>query len=294
MLQDISRQGTVLLAHEVIRREMIGLAPGESRESDLTWLGYSWPLALSRDGRTLFFAERSEDNLLATLYVRKTDGSPPVRLGEGLGQDVSAISPDGRWVFACQPASGGVRYELVPTGAGEAKPLAIRGFEVGDVKWFPDGEHLLVEGFAPGRKFRDYIVDLAGGEPRPATPEGVGESVISPDGKSLIATDDENGGLWIYPVEGGVARKVVEEAPGTPIQWSADGKSVYFWPAGKSGRVDKLDLASGKTELWKEFQPSDPTGVLIVQPMLVAPDGKSYVYTYVRVLSDLYLAEGLR
>jgi serine/threonine protein kinase len=29
-------------------------------------------------------------------------------------------------------------------------------------------------------------------------------------------------------------------------------------------------------------------------PILVGPDGKSYVYSYRRVLSDLYLIEGLR
>ena len=116
--------------------------------------------------------------------------------------------------------------------------------------------------------------------------------MISPDGKSLITVDEQDG-LSIYPVEGGEARRIVEKAPGSPMQWSADGKSVYLWSEAFN-RVDKLDLASGRTELWKEFRASDPTGVLIVQPMLVAPDGNSYVYTYVRVLSDLYLVEGLK
>jgi Tol biopolymer transport system component len=207
---------------------------------------------------------------------------------------LAGLSPDGRWVFVRQPAPGGVRYELLPTGAGEPKPLTIQRISgVGEVRWFPDGEHLLVTGSEPGKKPRDYIVDLAGGQPRPVTPEDVGGSVISPDGKSLI-TADEQGGLSIYPVEGGEARRVVEKAPGEPMQWSADGKSIYLWHQGIFSRVDKLDLASGRTQLWKEFQPSDPTGVLIVQPMLLAPDGKSYVYTYVRVLSDLYLVDGLK
>jgi Tol biopolymer transport system component/predicted Ser/Thr protein kinase len=293
-LQDIAPDGSVLLTHENVRREMVGLAPGETRERDLTWLGYSWPMGLSRDGRTLFFVETSEERPLATLYVRKIDGSPPIRIGEGIAPILAALSPDGRWVFNSTPAPGGVRYELLPTGAGEPRPIAIRGLaEVETVQWFPDGEHLLVTGSAPGKKPRDYIIDLAGGQPRPITPEGVGESVISPDSKSVIAIDEQRG-LSIYPVEGGEARRVVEKASGGPRQWSADGKSIYLGHYGAFNRVDKLDLASGRTELWKEFQPSDPTGVLIVQPMLVAPDGKSYVYTYLRVLSDLYLVEGLR
>jgi hypothetical protein len=40
--------------------------------------------------------------------------------------------------------------------------------------------------------------------------------------------------------------------------------------------------------------PPDVAGVRAVQPTLITPDGKSYVYTFRRVLSDLYLAKGLR
>jgi hypothetical protein len=44
----------------------------------------------------------------------------------------------------------------------------------------------------------------------------------------------------------------------------------------------------------KEFQPSDPTGAVGMVCMNIAPDGKSYVYTYIRYLYDLYLVEGLK
>jgi serine/threonine protein kinase len=290
-LQDIARDGSVLLTHESVRREMVGLAPGESRERDLTWLGYSMPIGLSPDGKTVAFRESSEEGALNTVYVRKTDGSSPIRIGESMVHDIVGISPDGRWVFAGQPAPGGQRYELLPTGPGDPRPLAIPGLDwVGDVKWFPDGKHLLVEGFERGKKARDYIVDFEGAQPVPVTPEGVAESVISPDGKWLAAEDD-HGGFSIYPVGGGEARQVAQDLSGIPVQWSADGKSVYL---SRNPRFDKLELSSGRVEPWKQFQPADPTGVLVVQPMFVAPDGKSYIYTYVRVLSDLYLVEGLR
>jgi Tol biopolymer transport system component len=292
MLNDIAPDGRVLLTHEVVRREMVALAPGESRERDLTWLGYSWPMALSRDGGTLFFSESSEENPLPVLYIRKTDGSLPVRIGEGPPEHFSDFSPDGHWVVAGQPDRRG--YQLLPTGAGVPRPFPVRGLEeVGDVKWFPDGEHLLVAGRTSGRKFRDYVVPLEGGDPRPVTPEGISESVISPDGKSVLNLSEE-GGLSIYPVGGGAPRRVVKAVSGAPMQWSDDGKSVYLWHEGQFSRVDKLDLATGRTELWKEFRSNDPTGVVTVQPLFVAPDGKSYVYTYVRVLSDLYIVEGLK
>jgi hypothetical protein len=51
---------------------------------------------------------------------------------------------------------------------------------------------------------------------------------------------------------------------------------------------------SGKRELWKQFAKSDPTGVVDVQGVVVTPDATPYAYTYTRVLSDLYVAEGLK
>ena len=47
-------------------------------------------------------------------------------------------------------------------------------------------------------------------------------------------------------------------------------------------------------EVWKELLPADPAGVERISNVLVAPDGKSYVYCYARLLSDLFVVEGLR
>ncbi len=40
--------------------------------------------------------------------------------------------------------------------------------------------------------------------------------------------------------------------------------------------------------------PADPAGLLDVSFVLFSDDGGSYVYSYRRVLSTLYLTEGLR
>ncbi|HEX6906463.1 MAG TPA: hypothetical protein VF154_07655 [Terriglobales bacterium] len=52
-------------------------------------------------------------------YVRKTDGSPAVLLGEGAAV---ALSPDGKWVVAQSPGSP-AQLRLLPTGVGEARVL---------------------------------------------------------------------------------------------------------------------------------------------------------------------------
>jgi hypothetical protein len=61
-----------------------------------------------------------------------------------------------------------------------------------------------------------------------------------------------------------------------------------------SGRVDLVDVKTGQRTLWREFRPPDPAGVLQVGPVVVAPDGVTYVYSYRRSLGELYLVTGLR
>jgi hypothetical protein len=47
-------------------------------------------------------------------------------------------------------------------------------------------------------------------------------------------------------------------------------------------------------ELWKEFAvPSLRSGLALIG-VLPTPDGKSYVYGYLRDASDLFFVEGLR
>ena len=58
-------------------------------------------------------------------------------------------------------------------------------------------------------------------------------------------------------------------------------------------RILKVDVRTGRKETWKELMPPDRAGVVWMDP-LVTPDGRGYVYTYHRLLTDLYLAEGLR
>jgi hypothetical protein len=55
----------------------------------------------------------------------------------------------------------------------------------------------------------------------------------------------------------------------------------------------RLELATGKKELWRTLMPADAAGVSNINPG-PAEDGQSYVYGYFRLLSDLYLVEGVK
>jgi hypothetical protein len=101
----------------------------------------------------------------------------------------------------------------------------------------------------------------------------------------------------MYPVDGGEKRLVAGLRPMVDFvwrNWSEDGRFVYAWEWGVLPfRVFRVDLATGRREPWKTIMPQDPAGIYNADLMLT-PDGKSYAYNAKRMLSDLYLVEGLK
>jgi hypothetical protein len=59
-------------------------------------------------------------------------------------------------------------------------------------------------------------------------------------------------------------------------------------------RIHRLEMATGAKELVRELMPADAAGVESVGPALLLPDGKSSVFGYVRILSDLHVVDGLK
>ena len=67
----------------------------------------------------------------------------------------------------------------------------------------------------------------------------------------------------------------------------------YVYRPERVTRVYRVDLNDGTRELWKEIIPFDPVGAKI-DGLRVAPEANAYVASYWRLLSELYLVEGLR
>jgi hypothetical protein len=79
------------------------------------------------------------------------------------------------------------------------------------------------------------------------------------------------------------------------IAWTADSRSVYVARRGERPlRVSRVDLGTGKRELVRELMPSDAAGVTGVSPVHMLRDGKSWVFGYFRILSDLHVVDGLK
>ncbi len=292
-LDDVAASGRVLLTHEHIKQRLMALAPGETRERDLSWLDYSLAEAISPDGREVLFVEGGEGGGPGySAFLRRTDGSPAIRLGEG---DPLSLSPDRQWVLAIVETAGAPRFVLYPIGPGEPRPLPNDRLRVIGGDFMPDGKRILFWGREQGHGVRLYLQDLAGGMPRAISPEGFRGYAhgISPDGKFVTVIGPRDG-IFLYPVEGGEPRELTmfteDDAPGG---WSADGRFLYVVGAGgRPRKVDRIEMATGKREAWKELAPDDPEGSATA--IRLTPDGRYYAYTYRRDESDLYLVDGLK
>jgi hypothetical protein len=80
-----------------------------------------------------------------------------------------------------------------------------------------------------------------------------------------------------------------------PIAWTSDGRSLFVYRLGEvPATVNRLDLATGHKQAWKQLVPPDVSGVTDISSVLITPDGNNYVYEYGRTLSDLYLVNDLK
>ncbi len=292
-LQDISRDGRVLMVDQQSRLGLVALAPGGKRERDLSWLDWSRPSGLSADGRSVLFYESGAGGGPGySAYVRGTDGSPAVRLGEG--QSMS-LSPDGKWALALLDKLTNPHFLLYPTGAGQQRPLPLGDLLPRAGRFFPDGRRVLVAAAAKGQRVRQYLTDVDGSKPQPVAPEGFLLPVISPDGTRLLTRGPDDK-AWIFSVRGGEPTLVPEiAAADTVAGWTSEGRGLYVQrgvtiPA----RIDRFDFATRRFETWKEIVPSDVAGIVRISSVFISPDGTFYAYAYSRALSNLYLVEGLR
>lgn len=279
----------------ITHRERVGIrgaASGQKEEHELGWFGWSILRDITPDGRKIVFEEEGNGGgPNYTVYLRDLDGSPPVRMGEGI---CAGISPDVKWV-ATRPPKGGP-LSLVPTGAGGGRQLTHDSVQYGHVIWMPDGKNLLALGIEPGHGGRTYQIDLANGNSKPITPEGVSGTLLSPDGQSVIVQNTD-GKLAVWPLDGSGIRPI----PGLDStyyarRWTPDGKSIYVSSsklAEKIAKVYLVNVSTGKMEFWKSFG-ENVAGMESAGAPLFSKDGSAYAYVYSSVLSEAYVVTGLK
>jgi serine/threonine protein kinase len=303
-IQDVLRDGRVLAVRDHGREGFACRSSDDTNDRDLSWFDGSAIEALSDDGHTVVFGEqRGGGGGTRGIYLRNTNGSPAVRLGDGHPED---LSPDRKWVLT---RSGGdpETWMLLPVGVGLPRMLP-RGSVVEryEANFLPDGSGVVFGGREEGRGTRIFVQGLIGGVPRPVSPEGVRTiGLVTPDGHFVVGLLRQQ--HLLFDLNGGQSRVLPSLSPDDwPIQWTPDGRALYVVHASPwsdtiaqvyqtmEAQVDKVEIVSGRRTPWKTLKPMDPVGLETINDVYVTPDGTTYCYGFLRTLSDLFLVTGLK
>jgi Tol biopolymer transport system component len=287
-VEDTLADGRLLVWQSKFTVELMFGSSTEPSERDLGWLTSSWLDDISEDGGTILFHDETE------VYLRRTDGSPAVRLVPQVRSEESSLSPDGQWVLSASESEHELR--LIPTGPGQGTRISIGDLVLENSGFMPDGRSILFTATAKDGQKRLYITDETSKAPRAITDTGQpSEWVVSPDGKE-IALKDMAGGLRIYPLDGSPSRAVAGlDREDSLLAWGADRRFLFVARGGGiPGRIERFELATGRKELWKTLVPPNPAGAYYLGPISVTRDGRFWAYSVnMTTFTELWQVAGL-
>jgi len=294
---DIARDGRALIGLGNLRLGMsVSRGKGEP-EVDLSWFDGTVSTDLSADGRQVLFTEGHEaENPHYACYVRGIDGSPAVRLGDGVS---TRFSPDGQWALAITmpPAHGLFVY---PVGFGEPRAIPVTGMErYAWAGFHPDGRRVFVVGSTSDHANRLFLVKAEGGAPSLLWDEPIPHSrllglPIDPAGERLVIRRAAGDYVMLhYPTKSATPMSALI-AGDTPLRFDESGRYLFVANGDSADRrVQRIDLETGERALWRTISPPDRTGVFYIGPPSTSADGKVLAYSFYRHIADLYLVEGL-
>ena len=292
-LHDVSRDGRLLFAREDVRILTLAGFDGGKTEGIVSWLDESVAGDLSLDGSHVLLSEigsggRCERGGLLPAHQRRRRDPAGRRTG-ARPLTRRQVGPRDE-----QRTAGAFSLSDRRRSAADSAGIGIRALSLGSLA--SRRKEGLLQCECRGRPTRCSLLDLAGGAPRPVGAEGGLCAATSPDGEWL-AVEGPNGDMSLIPVDGTASPRPVRgwAKEWTALQWSGDGRSLFITNETEVPMsIRKLDLETGRTELVRTLVPPDKAGVQPIAAPIVTRDGRTYAYTYIRLLGDLYVAEGLK
>ena len=294
-LEDVSRDGKVLVNVEETRREIAIVPPGQQRERELPGLSADFLMALSDDGRQLLL--NSFQGGPAVTYLRPTDGSPPLKLGLGYAW---ALSPDEKWVLTA-PTWDSTVLSMLPVGAGVAKKLPVEGFNTWVARWLRNTKRLVITGRVKDeQRWRLYLVPLEEGGVLTAffdRPIAQYFLEVSRDDRfaAALALD---GVLTIYPLDASPPIPLPDLGKfSVPVGWTSEGQ-LWVLDSLRAFRdapnhLLRYDIPSRRVVEKRTLAPADLTGLAGIDHICITPDSRVIALEYWRRLGYLSVLDGL-
>ena len=95
-------------------------------------------------------------------------------------------------------------------------------------------------------------------------------------------------------MDGGPLREFGIRADDVIAGWLADSRAILVASRTQPVTVSRLDVATGQHTPVTTLAPGEMDGVTSVRGVTFAPDGDHYVFGYPRLLSELFVVDGLK
>jgi hypothetical protein len=288
-LEDIGKNGSVLIARGIERMNMMMGNFKEHSERDISWLDWSKPSAVSDDGKMVLVDESVEGGGKGYgSYVYRTDTRSAERLGDGCALD---ISEDGRWALT-RPLDDPTRLVLISVGQAIRRPVSGNGIEYRWVKFFPNRQEILVSGNDRNGHTNLYRQNVPDGQPVLLKAESkLNFAVIDPNARFVLGNTPE-WRLTSIDLASGVETPIDVPPATYPIRFVTP--EVVLLGHVKDGEIllNLLNLKAGRSTFYEKIRPALAAGMEQPSHIQLTQDLQTYVYARLQSLTDLFIVNG--
>lgn len=153
----------------------------------------------------------------------------------------------------------------------------------------------MLTGAAEGQPLRTYEMDTEGAKPQALGPADFIGAIVAPDG-NRIAGRNAAGEAVVFDRES----QKFDVIPRVEVQedfskWTEDGRALITYSSTpSSAHIYRIEVSTGQRTLLRAIDPAEKAG-LMMSPIRVAyaVAAKTYAYSMIRILGNLYIVEGL-
>jgi eukaryotic-like serine/threonine-protein kinase len=204
--------------------------------------------AFSKDGQWVAYVSYPE----GTLWRSKVDGSERMQLTyPPMYPMLPRWSPDGKTIMFFEFERGGKPsriYELSPDGGTPRELIPSDAEHQVDPNWSPDGSKVVFAGNPSQSNSEIKVFEVATGKisSLPGS-QGMFSPRWSPDGRYIGALSADSSRLMLFDIRTGKWDELAHGSFGW-LNWSRDGRAMYFLDQGGKGAVLRVRVDDRKSE----------------------------------------------